>query len=107
MTSIPIVSDGPQPRQSSISDQTLVVSPGGTRVLAVLNGRGPLVLPPGSVLQLGDPLGQFVVTKVGVIVGAEGGVVCVEAEPEHRHYRASPDPDHPAQRHGHLRPVPN
>ena len=50
MTSIPTISDGSQPRQWSISNRTLVVSTGGERVLAVLNGREPLLLPPGSVL---------------------------------------------------------
>jgi hypothetical protein len=39
MTSIPTISDGSQPRQWSISNRTLVVSAGGERVLAVLNGR--------------------------------------------------------------------
>jgi hypothetical protein len=52
---------------------------------SIPNGREPLLLPPGSVLQFGDPLGQLMVTKVGVIVGEEGGVVCVEPEPEPRH----------------------
>lgn len=107
MTSIPTTSDGSRPRQWSISNQTLIVSARGKQVLAVLNAREPLLLPPGSVLQFGDPLGQLVVTKVGVIVGEEGGVVCVETEPQPRHYPVSPRIDHPAQRRRHLRPVPS
>ena len=91
----------------TISNRTLVVSAGGERVLAVLNGREPLLLPPGSVLQFGDPLGQLVVTKVGVIVGEEGGVVCVEAEPEPGEYPILSRLDHPTQRAGYLRPVPS
>ena len=105
MTSIPTTSDGSQPRQWSISNRTLIVSVGGKRVLAVLNGRDPLLLPPGSVLQFGGTLGELVVTVVRVIVGEEGGVVCVETEPEPRHYRASAGPARPAERPGHLRPV--
>lgn len=76
-------------------------------VPGVLNGREPLLLPPGSVLQFGDPLGQLVVTKVGVIVGEEGGVVCVEAEPEPGQYPVLSRLDHPTQRAGYLRPVPS
>jgi hypothetical protein len=71
-------------------------------MLAVLNGREPLLLPPGSVLQFGDPLGQLVVTKVGVFVGEEGGVVCVEAEPEPGQYPVLSRLDHPTQRAGHY-----
>lgn len=67
MTSIPTMSDGTQPRQWGITNQTLIVSASAKRVLAVLNGREPLVLPPGSVLHLGDPLGALVVTKVSVM----------------------------------------
>jgi hypothetical protein len=107
MTSIPTISDGSQPRQWSISNRTLIVSAGGGRVLAVLNGREPLLLPPGSVLQFGDPLGQLVVTKVGVIMGEEGGVVCVEAEPEPGHWPTLSRLNHPTRRAGHLRPVPS
>lgn len=95
MTSIPTIGDGSQPRQWSISNRTLVVSAGGERVLAVLNGREPLLLPPGSVLQFGDPLGQLVVTKVGVIVGEPG------------QYPVLSRLDHPTQRAGYLRPVPS
>lgn len=107
MTSIPTISDGSQPRQWGISNQTLIVSASAKRVLAVLNGREPLVLPPGSVLHLGDPLGPLVVTKVSVIVGGDGGAVCLEAEPEPGHYRAPASLDHPAQRPRYLRSVPS
>jgi len=107
MTSIPTISDGSQPRQWSISSQTLIVSASARQVLAVLNGRDPLVLPPGTVLHFGDPLGQLVVTKVSVIVGGDGGVVCLEAEPEPRHYQAPAGLDHVAQRPGYLRLVPS
>jgi hypothetical protein len=54
-----------------------------------------------------DPLGQLMVTKVGVIVGEEGGVVCVEAKPEPRHWPTSSRLDHPTRRAGHLRPAPS
>jgi hypothetical protein len=107
MTSIPTTSDGSQPRQWSMSNRTVIVSAESKRVLAVLNGRDPLLLPPGSVLRFGDPLGELVVTKVGVIVGEDGGVVCVEAEPEPGHYRAPAGPGRRAERPGHLRPVPS
>jgi len=107
MTSIPTTSDASQPRQWSISNRTIVVSADSKRVLAVLNGRDPLLLPPGSVLQFGDPLGELVVTRVGVIVGEDGGVVCVEAEPQPGHYRASAGPGRRAERPGYLRPVPS
>lgn len=107
MTSIPTMSDGTQPRQWGITSQTLIVSASAKRVLAVLNGREPLVLPPGSVLHLGDPFGALVVTKVSVIVGEDGGAVCLEAEPEPLHYRAPEGLDHPAQRPRYLRPVPS
>lgn len=108
MTSIQTTtSDDSQPREWSISNRTLVVSAGSNEALAVLNGREPLLLPPGSVLQFGHPLGEFVVTRVRVIVGEGAGVVCVEAEPEPGRYRASPGSGRPAQRPGHLRPVPS
>jgi len=38
----------------------LIIGADSQRVLAVLNGRDPLLLPPGSGLQFGDPLGQLV-----------------------------------------------
>ena len=59
MTGIPSTRDDDQPREWSISNQTLIVSAGSQRVLAVLSGRDPLLLPPGSVLQFGDPLGEL------------------------------------------------
>ncbi len=108
MTSIPITSDDSQPREWSISNRTLVLSAGSKRALAVLNGRGPLLLPPGSVLQFEDPLGELVVTRVRVVVGEGGGVVCAEAEPaKPGHYCASEARGHRAERPGHLRPVPS
>lgn len=107
MTPIPTTSDGSQPREWSISDQTLVLRSGSKQVLAVLNGRDPLLLPPGSVLEFDSPLGEFVVTRVRVILGEGGGIMCVEAEPETEYYRASSGPGRPAERQGHLRPVPS
>jgi hypothetical protein len=56
MTGIPAASDDNQPREWSIGNRTLIIGAGSRRVLAVLNGRDPLLLPPGSVLQFGDPL---------------------------------------------------
>lgn len=106
MTSIPATSKVSQPPQWSISNRTVIVSADGKRVLAVLNGRDPLLLPPGSVLRFGDPLGELVVTRLGVIVGEDGVVVCVEAEPEPGHYRAPAGPGRRAERPGYLRPVP-
>jgi hypothetical protein len=107
MTGIPATSDDSQSREWSISDRTLILSVGSKRVLAVLNGRDPLLLPPGSVLQFGDPLGELVVTRVRVILGEDGGTVCAEAEPVHKpHYRTSAAPGGPAERPGHLQPVP-
>lgn len=105
MTSIPTTSDDSQ-REWSISDRTLIVSSGSKRALAVLNGREPLLLPPGSVLQFGDPLGELVVTGVRVIVGEGGGVVCVEAEWEPGRHRVSAGPGRSAGKPGYLRPVP-
>ena len=81
MTGIPTTSDDSQPRESSISKQTIIVSAGSKRVLAVMNGRDPLLLPPGTVLQFDDPLGELVVTRIRVIVGEGSGTVCAEAEP--------------------------
>ena len=82
----------------SISNRTLIVSADSKRVLAVLNGRDPLLLPLGSVLQFGHPLGELVVTRVRVIVSEGGGIVCVETEPEPgrrrtRQARATPRSD--------------
>lgn len=109
MTSIQTTttSDDSQPREWSISNQTLIVSADSNQALAVLNGREPLLLPPGSVLQFGHPLGDLVVTRVRVIVGEGAGIVCVETEPEPGRYRASSGPGRPAERPRHLRPVPS
>lgn len=107
MTGIPATSSS-QPREWGVSDRTLVVSAGSKRVLAVLKGRDPLLLPPGSVLQFGEPLGELVVTRIRVMIGEGGGIVCAEAEPLPRpHYRTSAAPGDPAERPGHLHPVPN
>ena len=107
MTGIPSTRDDDQPPEWSISNQTLIVSAGSKRVLAVLSGRDPLLLPPGSVLQFGDPLGELVVTRVRVIVGEGSGTVCAETEavPSSRN-RTSAAPGGPAERPGHLHPVP-
>ena len=48
MTSIPATGDGSQPREWSISNRSLILSAGSRRVLAVLNGQDPLLLPPGQ-----------------------------------------------------------
>jgi hypothetical protein len=105
MTS-PTTSDGSQPRQWNISNQTFIISASSRRVLAILNGCDPLLLQPGSVLQFGDPHGELVVTRVGVIAGEDDGVVCVEVEPQPGYNRASAGPGHPAERPRHLRLVP-
>ena len=69
---------------------------------------GPLLLPPGSVLQFGDPLGELVVTRVRVIFGEDGGSVCAEAVPVPKpRYRTSADPGDPAEWPGHVQPVPD
>ncbi len=81
MTSIPIASDDSQPREWSIGNRTLIVSAGSQRALAVLNARSPLLLPPGSVLQFDGTPGELVVTRVRVIAGQLGGIVCAEVEP--------------------------
>jgi hypothetical protein len=107
MTSMPTVSDGSRPREWSISNRALIVSAGSKQVLAVLNGRQPLLLPPGSVLEFGDPLCELVVTSVRVIADEDGGIVCVEAEPEPGRYHASAGSARPAEWPGHLRPVPS
>ncbi len=106
MTSIPTTSDDSQPREWSISNRTLILSAGSKRVLAILNGRDPLLLRPGSVLQFDDPPGELVVTKVRLVLGDDGGIVCVEAQPEPERHRASAAAGRPAERPGHLRPVP-
>lgn len=108
MTSIPTTtSDDSQPRQWSISNRTFIVSADGKRVLAVLNGRDPLLLPPGSVLQFGDPPGELVIIRVRVIVDDDGVAVCLETEPGPGRYRAPEGPGRPAERPGYLRPVPS
>lgn len=106
MPGIPTTSDGTQLPEWNISNQTLIVRSGSQQILAVLSGRDPLLLPPGSVLQFGSPLGELVVTRVRVMLGEGGGIVCVEAEPEPGNHRASPVSGHPAERPGHLRAVP-
>lgn len=105
MTS-PTTTGGRQPHQWNISSQTLIVGASSKRVLAILNGRDPLLLPPGSVLQLGDPHGELVVTRVSVIAGKGGGVVCLEAEPSPEPNCSSAPLQHPAGRPRHLRLVP-
>ena len=55
MTGVPATSDGSQPREWSVSNRTLILSTDGKQVLAVLTGRDPLLLPPGTVLQFDDP----------------------------------------------------
>jgi hypothetical protein len=109
MTGIATTSDGSQPREWSISNRTLILSAGNKQVLAVLTGRDPLLLPPGTVLQLDDPPGELVVTSVRVILGEGGGTVCAEAEPVPKpvHYRTPAIPDGPAERPGNLWPVPS
>jgi hypothetical protein len=107
MTSIPATNDGTRPREWSISNRTLIVSADNKQVLGVLNGREPLLLPPGSVLQFGDPIGELVVTRIRVTVGEGGGIVCVEAERERGRYRAPAGRSRPAEWPGHLRPVPS
>ncbi|HEY5358833.1 MAG TPA: hypothetical protein VIJ82_14345 [Streptosporangiaceae bacterium] len=50
-------------------------------VLAVLNARYPLLLPPGSVLQFDDALDDQQVVGLRVIAGQGGGIACVEVDP--------------------------
>jgi hypothetical protein len=108
MTGSPATSDDSGSREWSVSNRTLVVSADTKRVLAILKGRDPLLLPPGSVLQFGDPLGELVVTRVRVMVGEGGGIVCAESEPMPKpHYRASAAPSDPAERPGRLHAVPS
>ena len=67
-------------RMTGLSATRPTVNAGSKRVLwAVLNGCDPLLLPPGSVLQFGEPLGGLVVTRVRVIVGEGGATVRAEA----------------------------
>lgn len=108
MTSSPITSDDRQPREWSIAGRTLILSAADHRALAVLNGGDPLLLPPGSVLQFGDPPGELVVTRIRVILGEDGAVVCAETEaaPKADLRRSSAAPARPAPPPGHLRPVP-
>lgn len=108
MTSSPITSDDRQPREWSIAGRTLILSAADHRALAVLNGGDPLLLPPGSVLQFGDPPGELVVTRIRVILGEDGAVVCAETEPAPQAdlRRSSAAPARPAPPPGHLRPVP-
>lgn len=107
MSGVPTSDGGSQPLEWSISNHTLILSAGSKQVLAVLTGREPLLLPPGTVLQFDDPPGELVVTSVRVIPGEGGGTVCAEAEPMPKpvHYRTSAASDGPAERPGYLRPV--
>lgn len=89
MTSIPATGDASQPREWSISNRSLILSAGSRRVLAVLNGQDPLLLPPGSVLQFDDPPGELVVTGIRVVAGDGGGIVCLETEPKPRRHRGA------------------
>lgn len=109
MTTIPIPNGDGQPRECAISNQTLIVSAGTGKALAVLNAPGPLLLPPGSVLQFDGPPGELVVTSIRVIAGHDGGIVCAEAEPASTpaRYRGSPPPGRSSERPGHLRPAPD
>jgi hypothetical protein len=107
MTSSAITSGEGRPREWSIASRTLILSAASHRALAVLNGRDPLLLPPGSVLRFDDPPSELVVTRIRVILGEGGAIVCVEAEPAPKPdlHRASAVPG-PASRPGQLRPVP-
>ena len=109
MTSSSITSGKGRPREWSIAGRTLILSAGSHRALAVLNGRDPLLLPPGSVLQFDGPPGELVVTRIRVILGQGAAVVCAEAEPAAKPDldRTSAVPGRLAQRPGHLRPVPS
>jgi hypothetical protein len=108
-TSNPITSGEGRPQEWSIAGRTLILSVGSHRALAVLNGRDPLLLPPGSVLQFDGPPGELVVTRIRVILGEGAAVVCAEAEPAPKPDldRASAAPGRPAPRPGHLRAVPS
>jgi hypothetical protein len=108
MTRSPITSNDRQPREWSIAGRTLILSAGSHRALAVLNGGDPLLLPPGSVLQFDDPPGELMVTRIRVILGEDGAIVCAETEsaPQPDLHRASAAPARLAPRPGDLRPVP-
>jgi hypothetical protein len=108
MTSIPDTSDDSSPQEWSIGNRTLILSAGSQRPLAVLNGRYPLLLSPGSMLQLDDPPEELVVTKLRLILGDGGGVVCAEVEPaaQPERYRASAAPSRQAEPPRHLRSAP-
>jgi hypothetical protein len=84
MTSSPMTSDDRQPHEWNIGNRTLILSADSHRALAVLNRCDPLLLPPGSVLQFDDPPGELVVTRIRVILGEGGAIVCVAAEPAPR-----------------------
>lgn len=109
MTTSPAVSADSQPREWNIGNRTLVVSASTRQALAVLTYDYPLLLPPGTVLQFDGPPGELVVTRIRVVAGRDGGIVCAEAEPapgsdgDHR----SAEPGHPAGRPVRLRPVPS
>jgi hypothetical protein len=105
MTSTPDTSDDSPPREWSIGNRTLILSTSSARPLAVLNGRYPLLLPPGSVLQFDDPPAELVVTKIRVILGDGAGIVCAETEPAR--FRASAAPGRQAVPPRHLRPAPS
>lgn len=108
MTINPADSTDAQPREWSIGNRTLIVSADTKRALAVLTTDYPLLFPPGTLLQFDDPPGEMVVTRIRVVAGRDGGIVCADVEPapgkERNH--TSTAPGHPAERPGHLRPVP-
>jgi hypothetical protein len=105
MTSTAATGDNSPPQEWSIGNQTLILSARDARPLAVLNGRYPLLLPPGSVLQLDDPPTELVVTKIRIILGDGGAIVCAEAEPES--FCASAVPGGQTAPPRHLRPAPS
>lgn len=108
MMTIPIASGNSQPQEWNIGNQTLIVSADSRKVLAMLNARHPLLLPPGSVLEFDGPPGELVVTGMRVIADQDGGIVCVETKPARAagRYRAPATQSRPAQPPGHLRPAP-
>jgi hypothetical protein len=108
MTSTPDTSDDSSPREWAIGNRTLILSVGSQRPLGVLNGRYPLLLPPGSVLQLDDPPEELVVTRLRLVLGDGGGIVCAEVAPaQPGRYRASAAPSRQPEPLRHLRPVPS